>query len=119
MSTSARDREAGAEGREAHLPSPGPSGALFRVSNRPFRDGHHIGRSHGLASSPPSLPLGLCEPDHTARACPGLHFHLLVTGLDSEGGSSWETVIWGIRANSTGGSRQMPSSVRSWRLECW
>src|SRR5262249_10537452 len=64
-------------------------------------------------------PLGLCEPDHTARACPGLHFHLLVTGLDSEGGSSWETVIWGIRANSTGGSRQMPSSVRSWRLECW
>ena len=38
-------------------------------------------------------PLRLCEPDHTVPACPGLHFHLLVTDLDSEGGSSWETAI--------------------------
>ena len=27
----------------------------------------------------------LCEPDHTVPSCPGLHFHLLVTDLVSEG----------------------------------
>jgi hypothetical protein len=26
-----------------------PSGTFFCASNRPFRDGHHIGRSHALA----------------------------------------------------------------------
>ena len=34
-----------------------------------------------------SLALGLCETDHTAPACRGLHLHLLVTGLDWREGS--------------------------------
>jgi len=42
---------------------------------------------------PSPRPLRLCEPNHTVAACPGLHFHLLATDLDSEGGSSWETAI--------------------------
>jgi hypothetical protein len=46
-------------------------------------------------------PLRLCEPDHTVPACPGLHFHLLVTDLDSEGGSSWETAICPPRRRRT------------------
>src|SRR5262245_30028243 len=46
-------------------------------------------------------PLRLCEPDHTVPACPGLHFHLLVTDLDSEGGSSWEPAICPPRRRRT------------------
>src|SRR5262249_59283349 len=49
--------------------------------------------THRGPHTPPARLSRLCEPDHTVPACPELHFHLLVTDLDSEGGSSWETPI--------------------------
>src|SRR6266545_7238156 len=49
----ARRDEAGGEGTLLHEPVAGTE-ALFRKWNRPFRDGHHSGRSHGLAYCSPS-----------------------------------------------------------------
>jgi hypothetical protein len=51
---------------------PKPGAGLILSRNRPFRDGHHIGRS--LVSA----------------CCP----HLLVTGLDSQGGVVVRNSIW-------------------------
>src|SRR5262245_55553416 len=73
-----------------------PAGAVFSESQiDDFVMAITSAEAIGLASSPP----------------------FLVTGL-VEGGLSWE-IIRGIPANSMGGSRQMPSSVRCLRLECW
>src|SRR5262245_48601324 len=54
--------------------------------------------------------------------CPGLLFELLMNGLAPREGLSWETLCGGtisqIRTNSTVGSRQTLSSVRSWQSGC-
>jgi len=49
----ARRDEAGGEGTLLHKSVAGTE-ALFRKWNRPFRDGHHSGQSHGLAYCFPS-----------------------------------------------------------------